>query len=89
MSEGAPTATATERTLLVPAILPNSLRVVLNIFEMDIGRRQAKSRIRGTNRPLIDERCKHGGVHTQEKATASIPMTQPQNADTEARPSND
>ena len=66
MSEGAPTATATERTLLVPAILPNSLQVVLNIFGMDISRRRAKGSIRGTNQTLIDELDEYGGVHTGE-----------------------
>ena len=89
MSEGAPIATTTERTLLVPAILPNSLRVVLNIFEMDTGRRRAKDRIRGTNQTPIDELDEHGGVHTQEKATASISKTHRQNADTEAPLIND
>ena len=68
MSEGAPTATATERTLLVPAILPNSLRVVLNIFGTDIGRRRAKDSIGSTNQTPTDELGEYGGVHNQEES---------------------
>jgi len=68
MSEGAPTATATERTLLVPAILPNSLRVVLNIFGTDIGRRRAKGSIGSTNQTLFGELRECGGMHNQEES---------------------
>lgn len=88
MSEAVQTGPAGKRTILVPAILTNSLRVVLNTFETDIVRLRAKGSIGSTNQTLIDELREYGVVRKQEEShRIDLDYTQLQNADAE-EPSN-
>lgn len=88
MSEAAQTATSGGRTILVPAILTNSLRVVLNTFRSDIIRLRATGSIGSTNQTLIDELREYGVVRKQEEShRIDLDYTQLQNADAE-EPSN-
>jgi len=84
MSEADPTITSDRRTILVPAILTNSLRVVLSTFGTDIVRLRAKGSIGSTNQTLIDELREYGVVRKQEEShRIDLDYTQLQNADTE------
>ena len=90
MSEAAPTATTTGRTILVPAIPTNSLRVVLNTFGGNIVRLRAKGSIGHTNQTLIDKPRTYGVVHKQEEShRIDLDYTQLQNADAEVLSVND